>query len=94
MINKIFVIFGFLGGIIVLIMTLIWGIVSVFLSLYIVTKAFGFWGTFIGLIVLPLTGFFAPLYALFKWGWWTPFIIIYGYPTIMTILSMILHPKD
>lgn len=94
MINKIFVIFGpFLGGIVVLI-TLIWVFLSIFLSLYIVTKAFGFWGTFIGLFILPITVLFAPLYALFKWGDWTPFIICYGYPTIMTILSIILHPKD
>ncbi len=73
-------IFKIIGWIIFAI-TGVWGFI---LCLAIITKAAGFWGVVIGLMICPVTFVAAPLYAGFAWHDWFPLILNYGGSIVAT----------
>lgn len=68
---------------------IILGIWVMLLAFAIVNQVAGFWGIFVGLIVLPVTIMVAPLYACIAWGDWLPLLICYGGGFAATILVAI-----
>ena len=63
------------AGWIVFSVTGVWGF---FLCLAIISKAAGFWGIVVALVLGPVTFVAAPLYAGFAWGNWFPLLLNYG----------------
>jgi hypothetical protein len=62
----------------------LWGF---FLSLQVLHGLWGILGVIAGLVIAPVSYFFAPLYAGFAEGYWLPAIVSYAPVVLMTIVS-------
>jgi hypothetical protein len=53
----------------------------------IATLAAGFWGVLVGLFVLPITAFAAPIYEIVRYGNWWPVLSVYGGGLLATVFG-------
>ncbi len=73
-------------GYFVWMVTGVWGLI---MGLAMIGYAVGSWGVILGIILAPITLALAPWYAVFKWGTWIPFVIIYGGAAMGAVLYAI-----
>ena len=73
----------------------VWGIVSLFLNMSVVTNflGWGIWGGILAFFVFPITITIAPWYALIALGNPIPLVVTYGSP-IVIILYFLFRSKS